>query len=67
MDNLKDFFKNNIRFVLGLIVYVVGIYVILSINFNSFNLTQKIIITSIAAIIFVVINKSLKRNKVNKI
>ncbi|MEK5147035.1 hypothetical protein SAMN05421670_0810 [Psychrobacillus psychrotolerans] len=67
MENLKDFFKNNIRFVLGLIVYVVGIFVILSINFNSFNLTQKIIITSIAAIIFVVINKLLKRNKVNKI
>ena len=67
MDNLKNFLKNNIRFVLGLIVYVVGIFVILSINFNSFNLTQKIIITLIAAIIFVVINKLLKRNKVNKI
>lgn len=63
MSNLKDFFQNNGRSVMALIVYVVGIFIVLSINFNYFKLTEKIILTLFATIIFVLTNMLFKKNK----
>lgn len=63
MSNLIDFFRNNGRTVMALIVYVGGIFIVLSINFNYFNLTEKIILTLFATIIFVLTNMLFKKNK----